>query len=149
MPSREANIAELSSPAEDHARRKHMPQLLPASQPQTYDWSGWERWLKGHLDIERETLHRALVKLCTARSASCWQQNAGSSAINLSERRERSKSSSRSLSVDILRGAQPPPPAKFPTVKAWKEDVIYYEGDIVAFAGGGGNSRRRAPVFIA
>jgi hypothetical protein len=38
--------------------------------------------------------------------------------------------------IDILRGLQPPPPAKFPNVKAWTEDVIYHEGDIVAFAGG-------------
>jgi hypothetical protein len=38
--------------------------------------------------------------------------------------------------VDILRGAQPPPPAQFPSVKAWQEDVVYHEGDIVAFAGG-------------
>jgi hypothetical protein len=38
--------------------------------------------------------------------------------------------------VDILRGAQPPPPAQFPSVKAWQEDLVYHEGDIVAFAGG-------------
>jgi hypothetical protein len=38
--------------------------------------------------------------------------------------------------VDVLRGAQPPPPAKFPTIKVWREDTIYYEGDIVTFAGG-------------
>ena len=38
--------------------------------------------------------------------------------------------------VDILRGAQPPPPAQFPSVKAWQEDVVYHEGEIVAFAGG-------------
>src|SRR5262249_28113986 len=38
--------------------------------------------------------------------------------------------------VDILRGTQPPPPVQFPSVKAWQEDVVYHEGDIVAFAGG-------------
>jgi hypothetical protein len=39
--------------------------------------------------------------------------------------------------VDILRGAAPPPVAKFPLVKIWSADVaIYYEGDIVTFAGG-------------
>jgi hypothetical protein len=38
--------------------------------------------------------------------------------------------------VDILRGAQPPPPAQFPSVKAFSADTIYHEGDIVAFAGG-------------
>src|SRR4029077_9655928 len=38
--------------------------------------------------------------------------------------------------IDILRGAQPPPPAQFPGVKAWQEDVVYHQGEIVAFAGG-------------
>src|SRR6185436_2096236 len=38
--------------------------------------------------------------------------------------------------VDILRGAQPPPPAQFPSVKAFSADTVYHEGDIVAFAGG-------------
>jgi len=31
---------------------------------------------------------------------------------------------------------QPPPLAKFPTIRARREDTIYHEGDIVAFAGG-------------
>jgi hypothetical protein len=38
--------------------------------------------------------------------------------------------------VDMLRGAQPPPAAQFPRIKAWQEDVVYHEGDIVAFTGG-------------
>jgi hypothetical protein len=38
--------------------------------------------------------------------------------------------------VDVLRGKEPPPPATFPRVKAWKEDTVYHEGDVVAFAGG-------------
>jgi hypothetical protein len=38
--------------------------------------------------------------------------------------------------IDILRGLQPPPPAKFQTIRAWKPDTIYHEGAIVAFAGG-------------
>jgi hypothetical protein len=38
--------------------------------------------------------------------------------------------------IDILRGLQPPPPAKFQTIRAWKPDTIHYEGAIVAFAGG-------------
>jgi hypothetical protein len=44
--------------------------------------------------------------------------------------------------VAILRGAQPPPPAQFPRVKAWQEDVVYHEGDIVAFAGGTWQAQR-------
>jgi hypothetical protein len=44
--------------------------------------------------------------------------------------------------VDVLRGKEPPPPAKFPRVKAWKEDTVYHEGDVVAFAGGTFQARR-------
>jgi hypothetical protein len=44
--------------------------------------------------------------------------------------------------VDILRGAQPPPPAQFPSVKAFSADTIYHEGDIVAFAGGTWQAQR-------
>jgi hypothetical protein len=50
--------------------------------------------------------------------------------------------------VDILRGAQPPPPAQFPSVKAFSADTIYHEGNIVAFAGGTWQAQRdtaRAP----
>jgi hypothetical protein len=38
--------------------------------------------------------------------------------------------------IDVLRGKEPPPPAQFLSVKAWQQDVVYHEGDIVAFAGG-------------
>src|SRR5215831_3461326 len=44
--------------------------------------------------------------------------------------------------VDVLRGNEPPPPAKFPRVKAWREDTVYHEGDIVSFAGGSFQARR-------
>src|SRR5262249_60567070 len=37
--------------------------------------------------------------------------------------------------VDVLRGKEPPPPAKFPMISAWRPDTIYHEGAIVAFAG--------------
>jgi hypothetical protein len=29
---------------------------------QETDWSGWERWMRGHLDIERETILEAVVE---------------------------------------------------------------------------------------
>lgn len=38
--------------------------------------------------------------------------------------------------VDVLRGKEPPPPAKFPSVKNWKEGDISYAGDIATYAGG-------------
>jgi hypothetical protein len=50
--------------------------------------------------------------------------------------------------VDVLRGAAPPPPAKFPAVKMWKEGSISYAGDVVSFGGGTYQAKRdtaRAP----
>ena len=72
------------------------------------------------------------------RSASCSQPNAESFG-DLLERRTKEfelKLAELTGAVDILRGAQPPPPAQFPSVKAFSADTIYHEGDIVAFAGG-------------
>jgi hypothetical protein len=44
--------------------------------------------------------------------------------------------------VDVLRGKEPPLPARFPKVKIWVENTIYYEGDVVAFAGATYQARR-------
>jgi hypothetical protein len=44
--------------------------------------------------------------------------------------------------IDILRGLQPPPPAKFQTISTWQPDTIYHEGAIVAFAGGTWQAQR-------
>jgi hypothetical protein len=33
--------------------------------------------------------------------------------------------------IDVLRGAAPPPPAKFPSIKAWSADLIYHKDEIV------------------
>jgi hypothetical protein len=115
MPPRDANIAELPKPQPDTT---------------TTDWSGWDRWLRGHLDRELGALHRALGQ-CLAEERQ-----------KIDDRFERKTSefelkiAKLSGAVDVLRGAQPPPPAKFPSVKAWSANMIYYEGEIVAFAGG-------------
>jgi len=114
---------------------------LTKPQPDTTnntDWSGWDRWLRGHLNIEFNKLHRALGQLLAEERHKLERKT---SEFEL-------KIAKLSGAVDVLRGAQPPPPAKFPSVKAWKEDVIYYEGDIVAFAGGTYQAQRdtaRAP----
>ena len=44
--------------------------------------------------------------------------------------------------VDVLRGKEPPPPAKFPRVKAWKEGTVYYESDVVTHGGATWQARR-------
>jgi hypothetical protein len=101
-----------------------------------------DQWLRGHLNIELNKLHRALgVLLADERKKFRDQLERKTSEFEV-------KLAKLSGAVDVLRGAQPPPPAKFPSVKAWTEDVIYHEGDVVAFAGGTYQAQRdtaRAP----
>src|SRR5262249_23262380 len=102
------------------------------------DWSGWERWLKGHLHIELGNLHTALGQLLAIEREKL-ERKTNEFEVKLAK---------LSGAIDVLRGAQPPPPAKFPSVKAWKEETIYHEGDIVAFGGGTYQAQRdmaRAP----
>jgi hypothetical protein len=90
------------------------------------DWSGWENWLRSHLDIEREVMTEAFGE---ALGITCQELRDRISALEL-------KLAELTGAIDILRGLQPPPPAKFQTIRAWKPDTIHYEGAIVAFAGG-------------
>jgi hypothetical protein len=87
--------------------------------------------LRGHLNIELKSLHTALgVLLAEERKKFHDRFERQVSAFEI-------KLAKLSGAVDVLRGAQPPPPAKFPTVKAWSADVsIYYEGEIVVYDGG-------------
>ena len=96
------------------------------------DWSGWEKWLRSHLDIEREVM----VEAC-------------GEALGLVSQELRDRISALELklaeltgAIDILRGLQPPPPAKFQKIRAWRPDTIYHEGAIVAFAGGTWQAQR-------
>jgi len=96
----------------------------------TNDWSDWDRWLRGHLDRELGALHRALGQ-CLAEERQ-----------KIDDRFERKTSefeikiAKLSGAVDVLRGAQPPPSAKFPSVTAWRADMIYHEREVVSFNGG-------------
>jgi len=84
------------------------------------------------------TLHTALGE-CLATEREKFERKANEFEIRLAK---------LSGAIDILRGAQPLPPAKFPSVKAWSEDTIFYQGDIVIFAGGTYQAQRdtaRAP----
>jgi hypothetical protein len=92
-----------------------------------------ELFHRGHLDIEREVLIESLGEaLGIARRQLLDQIEPQLKKINALEL----KLVELAGAIDILRGLQPPPPAKFPTIRAWSEDTIYHEGDIVAFAGG-------------
>jgi hypothetical protein len=102
----------------------------------------WERWLRGQIEIEFKALHSALGQcLSTSRQkfADQLERKTSEFAVKLAQ---------LSGAVDVLRGAQPPPPAKFPNVTAWSADTIYHEGDIVAYDGGAYQAQRdtaRAP----
>src|SRR5262249_9179385 len=85
------------------------------------DWSGWEKWLRSHLDIEREIFGEAL-------GITCQELRDRISALEL-------KLAELTGAIDSLRGLQPAPPAKFPVIDAWRPDTIFYEGHLVAFAG--------------
>jgi hypothetical protein len=89
------------------------------------DWSGWEKWLRSHLDIEREFMIEAFGEALGLVSQELRDRI---SALEL-------KLAELTGAIDILRGLQPPPPAKFQTIRAWRPDTIYHEGAIVAFAG--------------
>src|SRR5262249_47511449 len=84
--------------------------------------------LHAHLDIERETLHRALGEvLATERANFGDQLERKTSALEI-------KLAELSGAVDILSG-KAPPRAEFPSVKAWEPDVVFHENDVVTFAG--------------
>src|SRR6516165_3282507 len=90
------------------------------------DWSDWDRWLRGHLAIELKALHTALGELL-AEERHKLERKTNEFELKLAK---------LAGAVDVLRGAAPPPPAKFPAVKAWTEHVIYFEGEVVTFSGG-------------
>jgi hypothetical protein len=110
-----------------------MSNIAELPQPDTTaatDWSGWEKWLRGHLNIEFSSLHRALGQLLAderQKFADRLERKTSEFEIKLAK---------LAGAIDILRGAQPPPPAKFPTIKAWSADAsIHYQGEIVTFNG--------------
>jgi hypothetical protein len=96
------------------------------------DWSGWEKWLRSHLDIEREFMIEAFGE---ALGITCQELRDRIGPLEL-------KLAELTGAIDILRGLQPPPPAKFQTIRVWKPDTIYHEGAIVTFAGGTWQAQR-------
>jgi hypothetical protein len=87
------------------------------------DWD--QRW-REHFASELKTLHAALGELLANERAK-FERKANALEIRIAK---------LTGAIDVLRGAAPPPPAKFPTIRAWSADAIYHEGDIVTFAGG-------------
>src|SRR5499427_6899947 len=63
------------------------------------DWSGWENWLRSHLDIEREVMTEAFGE---ALGLTCQELRDRISALEL-------KLAGLTGALDILRGTPPPP----------------------------------------
>jgi len=136
------DVAPAENRADENALQCTQPVTLSASSTDEERWAGWERWLRGHLDIERGHLIEGLG------GASSDTSNDLLGRIEPQLEKQLGKIGALELkvaeltgAVDVLRGKEPPP-AKFPRVKAWKGDTIHYEGDVVAFAGGTYQARR-------
>ena len=63
------------------------------------DWSGWENWLRSHLDIQREVMTEAFGE---ALGVTCQEWRDRISALEL-------KLAELTGAIDILRGTTPPP----------------------------------------
>ena len=63
------------------------------------DWSGWENWLRSHLDIQREIMTEAFGE---ALGSTCQELRDRISALEL-------KLAELTGAIDILRGTTPPP----------------------------------------
>src|SRR6478672_12172461 len=72
------------------------PIVTGASEP---DWSGWENWLRSHLDIQREGMIEAFGE---ALGITCQELRDRISALEL-------KLAGLTGAIDILRGTPPPP----------------------------------------
>src|SRR5215471_17600035 len=108
-----------------------MPNIVDLPQRDTTaaaDWSDWDRWWRAHFAAELKALHTALGQLLATERQKLEHKT---NEFEL-------KIAKLAGAVDILRGAAPPPPAKFPTIKAWSADTIYHEGDIVHVAAAAG-----------
>ena len=135
------DVAPAENRADENALRCTQPVTSPASS--TDEWAGWEQWLRGHLDIEGSRLRTSVGEVLGEMRRNMLDQ------IEPQLEKQLAKIAALELklaqltgAVDVLRGKEPPPPAKFPRVKAWTEDTIYHEGDIVAFDGGTFQARR-------
>jgi hypothetical protein len=137
------DVAPAENRADESALQCTQPVTSPAPSTDEERVAGWERWLRGHLDIERGNLIEALGGALSDTSNDLLdriepqleKQSGKIGALEL-------KLAELGGIIDVLRGMQPPPPAKFPAIRAWKEDTIYHEGAIVAFAGGTFQARR-------
>src|SRR5262249_21307225 len=125
--------------ADENALQCTQPITSPAPVIDEEYQAGWDRWLQGHLEIERGHLIAVLGEEFVATRNELLDriepQSAKIAALEL-------KLAELTGALDVVRGKVPAPPATFPRVKAWKEDTVYHESDIVAFAGGTYQARR-------
>src|SRR5262249_15619184 len=110
--------------------QKPQPQLdthptAAAATAQETEWDdGWERWLRGHLDNHLATLHAALGQVLAIERKKFADK---ADKLERTTREFEIRLAKVVGAIDVLRGTQPPPPAKFPTIRVWSEDTIFHE----------------------
>jgi hypothetical protein len=119
--------------------RQPTAELIAREQPQPQpDITTTAAWLQRQF----EPLHRALGQLLADEREKIRDQ------LERKTAEFEIKLAKLTGAIDVLRGAQPPPPAKFPNVKTWSENAIHYEGEVVTFDGSTYQAQRdtaRAP----
>jgi hypothetical protein len=105
----------------------------PAPARDEHDWSGWEKWLQGHLAIERAALTDEFIETCGYALA---VKSAELRADLLAEIK------ALELQLDALKtelkrlpAGPPGPPGKMSPVKTWQADTVFYKGEIATHRG--------------
>ena len=99
------------------------PETDPAS---AYDWSGWEKWLQGHLAIQHAAITEEFIETCG--------YALGVKANELHDEIAALETQLNALKTQLARlpAAGPPGPSgKMSPVKTWQPDTVFYEGEIV------------------
>jgi len=98
-----------------------------------HDWSGWEKWLQGHLAIERAALTDEFIETC---GYALGVKSAELRADLLAEIK------ALELQLDALKtelkrlpAGPPGPPDKMSPVKTWQPDTVFYKGEIATHRG--------------
>src|SRR5262249_48376470 len=109
------------------------PVFTRAPAPAEYDWSGWEKWLRAHLDIEHAAITEEYIETCGY-----------ALGVKAEELRAELQAEIKALELQLdalktelkrLPAGPPGPPGKMSPAKTWQPDTVFYEGDIVVCAG--------------
>ena len=115
------------------------PELSPKTDPVlARDWSGWERWLRGHLDNEREAITEQITEQ--------YIQDCGKAlGVKAAQLREEIKQLELELD-EVKTEVRNLPPARSPRMRgAFNPNTEYSQLDVVALNGSSFIALRDAP----